>query len=309
MAASVSFHAQHTDARLLDFKSMRSLQAVSGELFAGDAVMADNATAMARNPAAMALFDQYELSVGTLVANTDVRIKDISYEEGATQKPKDTSNLSGVSPIPELFFIAPITKSWHAGVGVYSNFGSSLHFDEDFVANDLGGQTVIKTLNVQVSSSYRLNSQWSLGAGLDLIYGNTDIKRNEGDISLLEMQTSGFAVGAHAGVVYEPTKTDRFGLSYRYSPRLATTGKISKADSNLDPETQENDTLTMNLPSMVEFSAYHQVLPQYAVHYSFQYTTWSDFDKMSTQHFGTLNTYNYQDTFHLALGNTLSDQF
>ncbi|MDG4813871.1 outer membrane protein transport protein, partial [Hydrogenovibrio sp. 3SP14C1] len=35
-----------------------------GRAFAGDAVIADNAAVMSRNPAAMALFDKMELSLG-----------------------------------------------------------------------------------------------------------------------------------------------------------------------------------------------------------------------------------------------------
>jgi long-chain fatty acid transport protein len=275
-----------------------------GRAFAGDAVIADDATALARNPAAMSLFDQKTLSVGTIIANTNVHINNISYTDGATQSIGNTDNLAGVSPIPELFFIMPVSKSWHAGVGLYSNFGSSMDFGEDFVANDIGGKTNIKTLNLQLSTAYRINSMWRLGAGLDLIYGSGSIKRSAEKVTLLEIETSGVAVGGHAGVVFQPNATNRFGLSYRYSPKVGTTGDIAKVDSSFTLQKQTDDTLYLSLPNMIEFSGFHQVLPSYAVHYSVQYTTWSDFEKLTTAHFGTLQTYNYKNAFHLALGNT-----
>lgn len=46
-----------------------------GRAFAGDAVIADNAAVMARNPAAMALFDEKALSLGFETITTDITAK------------------------------------------------------------------------------------------------------------------------------------------------------------------------------------------------------------------------------------------
>ena len=46
-----------------------------GRAFAGDAVIADNASAMARNAAALALFDQTELSLGFNIIDSEVKVK------------------------------------------------------------------------------------------------------------------------------------------------------------------------------------------------------------------------------------------
>ena len=95
-------------------------------------------------------------------------------------------------------------------------------------------------MNFGASVSYRLNEQWSFGAGLDLIYGMGKLKRdidfencsNEGTIwnpdwqcntekfNALDVDASGFAVGGNIGVVYELNDNHRFGLSYRYSPTV-----------------------------------------------------------------------------------------
>ena len=50
-----------------------------GRAFAGDAVIADNASVMARNPAAMALFDKMELSVGFESITSMIEVKDAKY--------------------------------------------------------------------------------------------------------------------------------------------------------------------------------------------------------------------------------------
>lgn len=44
-----------------------------GRAFAGDGVIADNASTMAKNPASMALFDAPALSLGVIAIDTDVK--------------------------------------------------------------------------------------------------------------------------------------------------------------------------------------------------------------------------------------------
>lgn len=46
-----------------------------GRAFAGDAVIADNAAVMSRNPAAMALFDEMALSLGFETITTMIDVK------------------------------------------------------------------------------------------------------------------------------------------------------------------------------------------------------------------------------------------
>ena len=48
-----------------------------GRAFAGDAVIADNASVLSRNPAAMALFDEKQLSMGLTYADVAVEVKDV----------------------------------------------------------------------------------------------------------------------------------------------------------------------------------------------------------------------------------------
>ncbi len=52
-----------------------------GRAFAGDAVIADNASVMARNPAAMALFDSVELSLGFESITSMIEVKDATYTD------------------------------------------------------------------------------------------------------------------------------------------------------------------------------------------------------------------------------------
>ncbi|GAL13255.1 long-chain fatty acid transport protein [Vibrio astriarenae] len=146
-----------------------------GRAFAGDAVIADNASVMARNPAAMALFDSIELSLGFEAIITDISAKDVYYN-GA--RAEDYDDIGGTSIAPNIHLIVPVNDKFAWGINAYSNFGTKTEFSDGLSWSEYGGLTDVKSYNVGLAGSYRLNEQWSFGAGIDLIYGTGELKRN-----------------------------------------------------------------------------------------------------------------------------------
>ena len=278
-----------------------------GRAFAGDAVIADNASVMARNTAAMALFDRTSLSVGLTFLETDINVSDASYNTYTSPSFSGDSNYDdagGISIIPNLHIIIPLNDKFAIGFNLYSNFGTKTDFDDSFTASEYGGYTEVKSLNLGLATSYRLNKQWSLGAGLDIIYGAGKLQRTKtvylGGGSALDADADGVALGFNLGTVFELDENNRFGLSYHYSPELK-----AKGDITYNGETVKDDTLYMGLPDMAEFSGYHRLKnTQYAVHYSVQWIGWSSFDTLDTKAFGTINDYQWKDAMHFSIGGT-----
>ena len=63
-----------------------------GRAFAGDAVIADNASVMSRNAAGMALFDKTAMSFGLNVLKTDISVSDATYTRSAALAGSTDSN-------------------------------------------------------------------------------------------------------------------------------------------------------------------------------------------------------------------------
>jgi long-chain fatty acid transport protein len=283
-----------------------------GRAFAGDAVIADNASVMARNPAAMALFDSIELSLGFEAIITDISAKNVSYKAGGLVEIGNESydDIGGTSIAPNIHLIIPVNEKFAWGINAYSNFGTKTEFSDSLSWSEYGGLTDVKSYNLGLAGSYRLNDQWSFGAGLDLIYGTGELKRNAGNAfgdaagsPLLNVDASGFGVGFNLGTVYELNNNNRFGLSYRYSPEIEAEGDVSYLGNS-----DGNGKLHLPLPDMAEFSGYHRIEDtKFAVHYSVQWIGWSTFDRLDSTINGsdvTLNDYNWQDGWHYALGGT-----
>ena len=286
-----------------------------GRAFAGDAVIADNASAMARNAAAMSLFDAPSLSLGINAIDTDIEVKNTTYRNAFGQT-SDLANesIGDISYVPNIYYIHPINDQWTLGAGIYSNFGTKTEFSDSYPANEYGGLTDVKSINFALSASYRINEQWSVGGGLDIIYGSGELKRSNkileaglgGVDSLLDVDADGVGFGFNLGAVYELNENNRFGLSYRYSPELEVDGDMYYGGAVLvggNPNISDQK-LKIALPDMAEFSGYHRLNQQFAVHYSVQWIGWSSFENLETTGGYVLNDYDWQDGWHYAIGGT-----
>ncbi|KHA61791.1 long-chain fatty acid transporter [Vibrio variabilis] len=291
-----------------------------GRAFAGDAVIADNASVMARNPAAMALFDKTELSLGFESITSMIEVKDATYSSGAyipatgttiiTQsKDADADGIGDTSIAPNIHLIVPVSDKFAWGINAYSNFGTKTEFKDDYVAAEYGGLTDVKSFNLGLATSYRIDEHWSLGAGLDLIYGQGTFKRavpgtNSAAYLLNVDKADGFAFGFNIGTVYELDENNRFGLSYRHSPTFS-----AKDDAG--------QKVTLPLPDMAEFSGYHKIEDtKFAVHYSVQWIGWGSFETIDFENLDSSESalaaagstyekeYQWKDGWHFALGGT-----
>jgi long-chain fatty acid transport protein len=264
---------------------------------------------MARNPAAMALFDKTELSLGFESITSMIEVKDATYSSlgSGSVSVADTDDVGDTSIAPNIHLIVPVNDKFAWGVDAYSNFGTKTEFDDTYTASEYGGLTDVMSINFGLAGSYRLNDQWSFGAGLDLIYGQGTMKRTGSatipgvtgaDLVNVD-EADGWAVGFNVGTVYELDENNRFGFSYRYSPEL--TAKDDKGQE-----------ITLPLPDMAEFSGYHKIEDtKFAVHYSVQWIGWGAFDQIDFKNLqgsplgsSYEKQYQWQDGWHYAIGGT-----
>ncbi|KHD24964.1 aromatic hydrocarbon degradation protein [Vibrio caribbeanicus] len=288
-----------------------------GRAFAGDAVIADNASVMARNPAAMALFDKTELSLGFESITSMIEVKDATYTTllvdangnpvgfPPSQSNADYDDAGDTSIAPNIHLIVPVNDTFAWGINAYTNFGTKTEFSDDYVAGEYGGLTDVKSMNIGLAGSVRVNEQWSFGAGLDIIYGQGKLERSlASGTELLSADANGWGLGFNVGTVFELNENNRFGLAYHYSPNLQAKGDINYAGYT-ESNSAISDTLYMPLPDLLELSGYHRIEDtKFAVHYSVQYIGWSSFDKLEADKSGVLNNYDWQNGMHYAIGGT-----
>ncbi|NQZ50109.1 MAG: outer membrane protein transport protein [Moritella sp.] len=247
-----------------------------GRAFAGEAAIGDNAASLARNPALMATFDKAQLSVVGSYVDPDISVKGSSAMFDAT-------DVAPAQAVPAMYYIQPINDQWAAGLAIYSNYGTGTEYADDYMAGAAAGTTHIMSVNFNPNISYRINEQLSLGAGVSFVYATAELERNAGalgaiisapaDTQIAKMEGDGYGFGWNVGALYEVNENNRFGISYKSKVKTELEGEFTGLTSNGEVD----GTLDLNLPSILEVSGYHKLTEQFAVSYSWQYSTWSDF--------------------------------
>ncbi|MBZ6386085.1 MULTISPECIES: long-chain fatty acid transporter FadL [Pantoea] len=322
--ALVSSHVYAAGFQLNEFSS-----AGLGRAYSGEGAMGDTAASASRNPATMALMDRPMFSIGAVFIDPDVDITGNS----PTGRSLNASNIAPTQWIPNLHYVQPINDQWWVGASATSNYGLATEFSDDYTAGGYGGKTDLMTANFNLSTAYRLNEHFSFGVGFDAVYARAKIERYAGeagtalgfpaDTQVAHLKGDEWGYGWNAGILYEVDKNNRFGFTYRsevkvdfdgdYKSSLPTAvNRINQAANLGLPYATGGSTipgaLTLNLPEMWEVSGWHKVAPQWAVHYSLAYTSWSQFQELkATGSSGQTLFYkdeSFKDAYRIALGTT-----
>jgi long-chain fatty acid transport protein len=264
-----------------------------GRAYAGEAVVADNASVVSRNPAAMTRFDKMALSVAGTYIKPDVDVNGDIYA-GPTKLA--SASESGIAPsafVPATYFIQPLNDQWAWGVGIFSNYGLSTEYSDNFNAGSIAGDTELLTVNINPNIAYRVNQQFSVGAGLNLVYAEAELNRRAGvlaavpplsgvpgigkDTIVSHMKGDDWGYGWNVGTMYEVNENNRFALTYRSQVDLTFKGDYRGTSSGFKTVGGE---LPLELPAQAEFAGYHRLNQQFATHYSVSWTDWSAFQEL-----------------------------
>ena len=313
-----------------------------GRAYSGEGAIADDAGNASRNPALIMMFDRPTFSAGAIFVDPGVDITGRS----PTGASLNSDNIAPTAWVPNLHFVAPINEQFGWGASVTSNYGLATEFNNNYAAGAYGGTTDLETLNLNLSGAYRLDNHWSFGAGFDAVYAKAKIERYAGDLGrivagsgrlppALARQVAGipgdtqiaylkgdeWGFGWTAGILYEIDKNNRYGLTYRSEVKIDFDGDYKSSlpsaynqilgNFGLPMGTDGRTTggsLTLNLPEMWELSGYNRVAPQWAVHYSLTYTSWSQFQELKATNSGGDTLFykdeSFRDAYRIALGTT-----
>lgn len=289
-----------------------------GRAFSGEGIIADTASSAYRNPASMTLYKNPTLSAGVILIKPNVSVDGVSLSTGATA---NASNIAPTETIPNLHFVYPINDSWAFGSSLTSNYGLSTKFDTDYIAGSLAGTTKLLSGNLNLALAHRFNDAFSFGVGVNAVYAKAKIIRHLGgehptvplplpnDTTLSYLKGNEWGYGWNVGLTYEHDKNNRFGLSYRSKVELDFEGDFNSALHPLSGGKTIPGELSLTLPDMWEFSGYHQITDDYAVHYSVNYTFWNKFKELRGTDPKTGTDFFFKDeqfsnSYRLSLGNT-----
>lgn len=253
-----------------------------GRAYAGEAAIADNASVLARNPAAMTTFDKMAVSVSGTYIKPDVDVEG----KVAGVVPASASGIAPAAFVPASYFIQPLNDQWAWGIGLFSNYGLSTEYDKSFAAGTGAGDTSLTTFNINPNIAYRINEQFSIGAGINAVYGAAELNRFAGftgtalpsDTRVAHLKGDTWGFGWNVGTLYEINENNRLALTYRSQVDMSFDGDFQGVTSG---NKVVDGNLKLDLPAQAEFAGYHRLNQQFAVHYSVNWTDWSAFQELN----------------------------
>jgi long-chain fatty acid transport protein len=284
---------------------------------AGYAARAQDASTVFTNPAGMSRLESSQFLGGMQALYGDLKF---SPNSATSVSGTDGGVGIGWAPGGSLFVVQKLSQDLSFGLGVLSYFGLSQKFDDDWVGRYYCQKSTLVGETFTPALSYKVNNWLSVGAGLNLMYAylNDQAAINNIANSLpdgqMKYKDSAVGYGANLGILLEPAKGTRFGLTYLSEVKLdfsdvpEFTGlgpalRAALAASGLNTSSLD---ITLTVPQMVMFSAYHELNPAWALMANLGWQDWSRFGRAEVG----INTANpvsltadshYKDTWHAAL--------
>ena len=180
----------------------------------------------------------------------------------AYQAPESNTTIQADNPTGTPFHVYGvygITDKFKAGIGVYTPFGSTVRWGDEWNGRFGLNELSLQAIYVQPTVSYQLTDKLGVGAGLTVAFGSVNLQRSlpvrnsNGDEGKIELDGgANTAFGFNAGIFFQPTEKLSLGLNYRSKVELeveegdVTFSNIpAAASANFQPGTQFSASLPM----------------------------------------------------------------
>ncbi|MGH7725255.1 MAG: OmpP1/FadL family transporter [Candidatus Eiseniibacteriota bacterium] len=282
---------------------------------AGYAARAQDPGTVFTNPAGMTRLDGSQLQVGLQALYGDVAF---TPNSNTTVSGPDGGNPVGFFPGGSAFFVHRASPRFAYGVGTFGNFGLGLDYEDDWAGRYYVQDATMLGISFMPAVAYRVSERFSLGAGVNVMYGIFDFKgavNNLGAIApdgSLALEDKDVGFGGQLGALYEISERTRLGATYT-SP-LKLDFEDTPEFSGLSPGfqavldgagiTSTPITLGITVPQGVMGSFFHSFGGKLALLGNVGWQQWSRFGKVQITADSTtlVQDRKYKDTWHGALG-------
>jgi long-chain fatty acid transport protein len=219
-----------------------------------------------------------------------------------------------------------VNKWLTAGLAVYTPYGSSVEWDQDWQGAHLVNNIDLQAIFVQPSVSIRVGEHFSVGGGPIFATGSVNFNRNVATNPLLSVNGSGTDVtldakgitawGYTAGFMFNPSKDVRIGMNYR--SEIIMEARDGAADFNDVPSfastspTLQNTKFNADLPLPAELTVgiSYQVTDKLLFAFDYNRAMWNVYEALTVDFLnadGTIrntsnNPRNYKNSSTYRLG-------
>lgn len=248
--------------------------------------VADNASAVWYNPAAITGQEGTNLSLGTVMVIPTMEHKNL---DGTKDKIKNKTHIP-----PHFYATHKLNDQWSLGFGANAPFGLSTEWNKNTAeTRTVATKSEVKAINYNLNGAYKLNDKFSFAAGFDYVQLDATLDKMivapanalyGGSPALNEEQTlegDGNGWGYNAAVMYKHDDKLSFGANYHSPVKVLIDGKINLLPTSgvvAAARATDRDAHTkLTLPDMFQIGAAYKYSDKLLFSADFDYTDWSTY--------------------------------
>lgn len=246
-----------------------------------------DASSMQWNPGALATLDsKYSFSLGGFGTLTKAEYTGLNGTE-STDNPTNT---------PFYFYGSmKVSDKFAVGLGVYTPFGNTMDWGETWSGRYLIQDISMKGIYIQPTISYKVNDWLSVGAGLNIVYGDVELNRaiNVGPLvgsptpvdGSVEISGNNIQYGYNLGVFIQPNDKLNIGISYRSQVDVDLSYSDATADFTvIDPVSplfpDGGVAASLPLPASFNLGFAYQINDKWLVSADVNFIGWSEYKSL-----------------------------
>ncbi|WP_407331037.1 outer membrane protein transport protein [Enterovibrio sp. 27052020O] len=300
-----------------------------GRAYAGEAAMADNASAQFRNPAMLTYLPGTQVSAGMIYVDPNVDVDGTTTSLTGKETATSSHDFADAAVVPNFYVSHQVNDQVFLGLALSSNFGMHTKLDDNFKGTQFGNEASVMTMEINPNVAYRINDQFSIGGGVRFVMGEGSIgAKSSADFmgglvpsgtTLKYMEGDDTSWGWQAGAAWQINDANRIGFNYRSEVDLNLEGHANGFAFNKEKYSnpmnwmsneQYAGSMALTLPATAELASFHQLTEKVAVHASVNWTDWSTFEKLEanipslSEPSQIVKQENWKDNYRFAVGAT-----
>jgi long-chain fatty acid transport protein len=276
-----------------------------------------DASSIFYNPGSLAFYDgKYSISVGAsgIMSNAVFQKEGTNYQ-ARTDNPLGTPFFG--------YFSMKIKDKIAVGVGVYTPFGSSAKWEDNWAGRYLIQNIKLSAIYIQLTVAYNYKGKFGIGAGFVIAIGSVDLNKAlpySAD-SKANLQGNATSYGFNAGIFYKPTEKLNIGIDYRSQIMMelqdgdATFTVPTALQSSVPPANKFDAELP--LPANLDFGLAYEINKKFTIAAEVNWVMWNTYESLdfafveSPELLNSVNARHYKDSWITRLGGQykLNDMF
>ncbi|KDO13000.1 aromatic hydrocarbon degradation protein [Vibrio metoecus] len=315
--ASVSTFTQAAGFQLAEYSATGL-----GRAYAGEAAIADNASAQWRNPAMLTYLEGTQVSIGAIYVNPNVDVNGTVQHTYLGQGQASAKDFAHDAVVPNLYLTHPLSEQIVLGFALGTNYGMETDLGTDFAGSHFGNQASVISKEANLNIAYQILPQLSIGGGIRYVmgeghFGATAPAKNIVGIhpvthqpisvpqgtTLKYMEGEDNSWGWQVGSAWQINQDHRVGFAYKSEVVMDFEGHAEGVSYG----SYKPGMMSVTLPATAELASFHQLNDQWAIHASINWTDWSSFKELTAvfpEKSDLIKSENWEDNYRFALGTT-----